>query len=495
MQSMLGKGNVILSNQINTFRIDSLRYFDGIFTETNSDPRFTHAAAVAAAGLLSIGSMPAIVWTNSNDEVQTHTWHQQHLLFGVQPMSPYLGNDHSVLPGSSTDQFYDIYAPLYALMRGSSWWLKGTISVVTFPEDDVSSYTTNAFVVRETSVPGNRSFVVLARRIDGATEGVVTLDVDPFPSWINRSSCVLHNSTSSSPFLPPRGSSTFPQCTLSFGLCFVTCLEYLDDISISVSSEIVHVLGPKFLSFTLDTAFFCDEKDSVTFLSDQSVRARLIPLAPFSLRVGGTQADYSQAAFGPMVEELPGAREKGWGCNYTHAQLSSLALFATSFGNKDVDLVFGLNALTRSGSVASAAWNESNARALVSCSSLANASLELGNEPELWGLQSFARNLTAKVHAADFAILRGLVEPKQTVIGPDYFVQCLPQFPTCDVTYLQEFLSARPSLDVLTCVLLFYLALYLFPSEMIIFVIEYNTHVLFLSVFLLSSFFFLLSSF
>ena len=487
---MLGKGDVILSNQINTFRIDSLRYFDGIFTETNSDPRFTHAAAVAAAGLLSIGSMPAIVWTNSNDEVQTHTWHQQHLLFGVQPMSPYLGNDHSVLPLSITDQFYGSYVPLYALMRGSSWWLKGTISVVTFfPEDDVPSYTTNAFVVRETSIlPGNRSFVVLARRIDGATEGVVTLDVDPFPSWINRSSCVLHNSTSSSPLVPPRGSGTFPQCTLSFGLCFVTCLEYLDDVSISVSSEIVHVLGPKFLSFTLDTAFFCDEKESVTFLSDKSVRARLIPLAPFSLRVGGTQGDYSQAAFGPVVEELPGAREKKWGCNYTHAQLSTLASFVTSFGDKDVDLVFGLNALTRAGSIASAAWNESNARALVSCSSLANASLELGNEPELWGLQRFARNLTAKVHAADFAILRGIVEPKQAVIGPDYFVQCLPQFPTCDVTYLQEFLSARPPLDVLTCVLLFYLALCLFPSETIIFVIEvesttYNTHVLFFSLF------------
>ena len=446
---------VLLSNQINTFRVDSLLHFDGVFTETNSDPRFTHAASVAAVGLLTMGQMPGIVWTNMNDDVTSDVFHQQHLLFGVQPMAPYMGNDHAVQPGSATFAAYLKYSPVYDWMKGSRWWLKGDITVTT---TGTASFVTNAFEIG----PFKQYFVVMVHQTSERQHPhqnvSVSVHVNGWPTWVNGSTCLSHDTTTGNNHtLVPTGSGNFPPTLLKENMLFVHCSAKTPlktdrgTIVVNVTEKVINSIDGSFLSFTLDTAFFCEANSALAFFTDAKVQQQLSLLMPFSIRVGGTQSDYCQANFAPKVDELPGAANTGYGCNYTTSQFKQLMNFSRSLG--DAEVVFGLNSLTREGGKETGKWNGINAKAILRATELKNVSgWELGNEPELWWLQSFAKNISATEHAADFATLRQLLPDnhKSKIIGPDFFVQCLPQFPSCDTTYLQTFLARQPSIDVLT---------------------------------------------
>lgn len=439
--------HVMFSNQINTFRIDSLLYFDGIFTETNSDERFTHAASVTTVGLLTIGRLPGIVWTNTDDDVTSDVFHQQHLLFGVQPMAPYLGNDHAVQPGNLTFAAYLKYQLLYELMKGSQWWLNGDVTVVAkIP----APFVTNVF---EGVTVKKRTFVVIVKQITSEIQDQsVSIQVNGWPQWVNASTCFLNDiGAGKNIALVPTDSGVFPPAFLTKNMLFVHCTEKKSQtIVVNVTEKVINSIDNSFLSFTLDTAFFCEANSVVAFLNNVNVKQLSSLLMPFSIRVGGTQSDYSQADFGINAPELPGVRQKGWGCNYTLNQFKQLMNFSISLGNAEI--IFGLNSLTREGGQQMGKWNGINAQSILGATESSTISgWELGNEPELWWLQSFANNISAKEHAEDFSTLRQLLPHKQSsVIGPDFFVQCLPQFPSCDTKYLQMFLAEKPLIDVLT---------------------------------------------
>ena len=455
--------HVLISNQIDNFRMDSLLHYDGVFTETNSDKRFSHSSAVATTGLMTNGGMPGIVWTNLDDNVTADIFHQQHLLFGVQPMAPYLGNDHAVQPGQRTYAAYNKYRVLYEWLKGTRWWLDGATAVENTDGSSVtSSFVSNMF---EAGDIGERTFVVLVRRASSREDGddyhgdddyqqSITIQIDGFPSWIDTHTCFSHDlGTGDNVAFVPTASGVFPSVEVAAGdmLC-VQCSENLrnEDAIVTVTEEVVNYIDRSFLSFTLDTAFFCEVRSSESFFDNEDIRHRASLFMPFSLRVGGTQSDYSQASFGPYAPELPGVRERNWGCNYTLLQLQHLMSFASSLDNEvDAHVVFGLNSLTREGGSVHGKWNSVNAKALVTAPSMHNASWELGNEPVLWSLQPFARNISAAEHAADFAVLRQTTTSSQ-LVGPDFFVQCLPQYADCEVDYLNAFLAQRPALDVVS---------------------------------------------
>ena len=474
--------HVLIANQIDTFRMDSLLHYDGVFTETNSDSRFSHSAAVATTGLLTSGRMPGIVWTNLDDDVTSDIFHQQHLLYGVQPMAPYLGNDHAVQPGQRIYAAYEQYQVLYEWLKGSRWWLDGAIAVTNTDGTSVtSSFVSNMF---EAGDIGKRTFVLMVRRGHSPEEGgdyyngdynngdyyngdynnqSISVSIDRFPDWIDARTCFSHSPrTGDNAAFVPTASGVFPSVGVGPGemLCVHCSENHRDnippnrdmdgDVVVTVTEEVVNYIDRSFLSFTLDTAFFCEAQSSESFFDNSDIRHRASLFMPFSLRVGGTQSDYSQAGFGPYAPELPGVREKKLGCNYTLSQLQHLMSFASSLDNEvDVHVVFGLNSLTREGGTVHGKWNAVNARALVNVSSMHKVSWELGNEPVLWSLQPFARNISAAEHAADYEVLRQLA-PSSQLIGPDFFVQCLPQYPNCDVDYLDSFLTQRPALDVVT---------------------------------------------
>ena len=457
--------SVLFSNQINTFRVDSLLHFDGIFTETNSDSRFTHAAAVASVGLLTSGRMPGIVWTNPNDNITADVFHQQHLLYGVQPMAPYLGNDHAVQPGKKVYAAYQKYQAVYEWLKGSRWWLNGAVVVEdSGRSSDASSFVSNMF---EGGAVGKRTFVLMVRYETShdnvqqqQQQQLITVKVVGFPTWIDTSTCLAYNLSSGSKVsFVPTTLGVFPDVGVAADdmLC-VHCMEKNkstlnrdNDVVVNVTNKVVNSIDRSFLSFTFDTAFFCQASISDSFLNNKDVQNRASLLMPFSLRVGGTQSDYSLASFGPFVPELPGSRASNWGCNYTMSQFQHLMSFASSLDDDvNMHVVFGLNSLTREGGNVQGKWNGINAKALVSLPCLHNMSWELGNEPVLWSLQPFARNISAAEHARDFDVLRHMVSSSHQVVGPDFFVQCLPQYSDCNMEYLDSFLREKPALDVVT---------------------------------------------
>jgi len=126
----------VLTNQINHFRIDSALHFDGIFAESESDPRFCTAAGLNSIGLMSIGETAGIAWIGDKDNV-TDAILQRHLLVGVRPMAPTFGNDHGILPGTQADELYDEYYNLFEATRGGRWWLGGEVEVNMEPAGDI----------------------------------------------------------------------------------------------------------------------------------------------------------------------------------------------------------------------------------------------------------------------------------------------------------------------------------------------------------------------
>ena len=228
--------------------------------------------------------------------------------------------------------------------------------------------------------------------------------------------------------------------------------------------DVVTTVNADFISYTLDIAFFCQTDSLAGFMTD-AVRQRLAHLAPFTLRVGGTQADFSQFAGGPALPRLPSlpSYTQDWGCNVTAARLRGLKNFSAAAGGS---LLFGLNSLLRSGNMQSGAWTDANAAGLLAADATDAAPIagwELGNEPRLWQLNDWAPNLSAAKHAADYALLRGAIasaypsSARPAVVGPDLFIQCAvgwspapPNGSACDFEYLDAFVRARPDLDALT---------------------------------------------
>ncbi|XP_036133243.1 heparanase [Molossus molossus] len=190
-----------------------------------------------------------------------------------------------------------------------------------------------------------------------------------------------------------------------------------DPVELDFSTEqLVHLVSPAFLSFTIDANLATDPR-FLTFLGSPKLRTLARGLSPAYLRFGGTKTDFLifDPKKEPSVEErsywqsqfnqdicksgfIPSDIEKKlqleWpfqeqlllreqyykrfkNSTYSRSSVDILYTFASCSG---LDLIFGLNALLRT---ADLQWNSSNAQLLLDyCSSKGyNISWELGNEP------------------------------------------------------------------------------------------------------------------
>ena len=446
IRRLLPSNSIMLSNQIRTLRMDTLKYFDGIFSET-LDASVPHECSINAIGLMTSGSMPAIVWTMNEGQLVTDTFMQHHLLMGVSPMAPVLGNDHALLPtNEKVNLLYAEYGNIFRELRGSRWYLNGALH--TLPTSGIAI---NAFEA------GSKFVIVVTALLDSSHMGLddsLTVYVEPPPKMYDPKRCVVVRLSNETASIIPRANNQrweF-QTVLHRGFVMLKCLavkkEQRSTLSIvTVTNETIQTLGQDFVSFTLDSAFFCDTLGFSKFAKDKNVRWRSSLLSPMTLRVGGTQQDMCQAAFGPYIEPLPGV-PKQYGCNVTMSKLQALNDFVS--GLPETDLVYGLNALTRDVGVNHSSWDDKNAKEIVQSEIMEKAKFELGNEPALWQSNKWTQT-TAQQHAEDYEKLRALTANHyQSVVGPDWFIQCLPTYPQCDTTYLKKFLSAGPSLDVVT---------------------------------------------
>jgi hypothetical protein len=230
------------------------------------------------------------------------------------------------------------------------------------------------------------------------------------------------------------------------------------------SGRQVFEVSPAFVSYTIDSAAVCDK--SWTFPSNvdavTTARVRLLSDPGLVIRFGGTSADNEQlqAAGTPILPRLSRVAN-GYlgqdGCNITAPQWRALAEFAAAV---NASLVYGLDSLLRQHAQPEGAIDLRNADGLLSLAAEKPLSLfgyELGNEPLAWSQQHYT-NLTAAQHAADFAPLRKRIAvhfggkggggPLPRTIGPD--VYGLTRRGGSATAYLQEFLAARPPVDIVT---------------------------------------------
>ena len=214
-----------------------------------------------------------------------------------------------------------------------------------------------------------------------------------------------------------------------------------------------------FLSWTLDAGALCEPQPSTLDFFSPLVQRRLAALRPFFLRVGGTLADRQQLA-GAGIAPQPEPPDMGIAsCDFAQATWDALAGIAAGTG---ADLIVGFDGLLRDAG-ARGAWNPRNAALLLAQAARRHPQLwgaEIGNEPGLWAGICPQCNISAVVHAADFAALRaaaaaafagsGVAPP--LVLGPD--VTCIGAGQGCgaldNAAYLAALLAAAPDLDVVT---------------------------------------------
>ena len=174
-------------------------------------------------------------------------------------------------------------------------------------------------------------------------------------------------------------------------------------VAVTVGAEVVARATPELLSYTIDAAIFCEGSTLQRYLQDPAVRARVRDLAPLVIRLGGTSEDFSQYSAGRRLPALPGVPQ---GCNQSAAALAAISSFANATG---VKVMFGLNGLLRDGAQPTGDWASNNAAALLRDDAARARSqrappmfgYELGNEPHLWQIAGYGKNISATAHAAD----------------------------------------------------------------------------------------------
>ena len=212
---------------------------------------------------------------------------------------------------------------------------------------------------------------------------------------------------------------------------------------VAVDIDTETVLGsfePSFASITFDIQNFIGFKIYPWQFdwSNQQLRGMVGALAPMTVRCGGTWEDGILWEGGPQVGRSAKFKYKPgmMAHNLTLAEWSPFAEFMQTAG---VDMVVGLNALLRHWGNCSAtpdkectgdiSWDPTNAVAFIKHNRAAGLRIygyELGNEPAVWNYTWHTPIVTSKQHAADFAILRGVLETEYAaeqlvpkVVGPD----------------------------------------------------------------------------
>ena len=134
--------SLIITTNYQTSRMDLLLGSDGIFTEKSDK---SHLVSV---GLSSMG-MASIMWVYNPDEILKdvngpHVYFQERLFMNVQLMAPVYGADHSIVPDSSVQVYYNQYGPLFKALRGSIWWLSD--NTVDIMDNNEAGLLVNSFL-------------------------------------------------------------------------------------------------------------------------------------------------------------------------------------------------------------------------------------------------------------------------------------------------------------------------------------------------------------
>lgn len=131
---------LMLMNTLGNARMDSLRHYDGTFSEGNG---------VSGVGLLGLMS-PAILWTYDTAEccssaARADLFFQAQLYLGVQPMLPFPGNDHSLPWDPASIPYYLHYGPLLAALSTRVWALNSHIAAAV-NASGIAAAKVNAFI-------------------------------------------------------------------------------------------------------------------------------------------------------------------------------------------------------------------------------------------------------------------------------------------------------------------------------------------------------------
>ena len=222
-----------------------------------------------------------------------------------------------------------------------------------------------ATVTRTTDVPGEAGATAL--EIIKSMDWKIVALWDKNPGWLDEPTCPPMNYSAGCADMPP--FTTFANISLREHQQAPTSAMKSDDAVKLPIGPVKYRVLPTFLSYTWDSAGFCDTNGTIRCADDRTTQLRAANLAPFVLRVSGSYTDREQFEGGPYLRELPSAVASGLRahnprpqCNVSAGAFDAIKRFAAA---ANAPLIWGLNSITREHASATGAYDSANAEALM----------------------------------------------------------------------------------------------------------------------------------
>ena len=222
-----------------------------------------------------------------------------------------------------------------------------------------------ATVTRTTDVPGEAGATAL--EIIKSMDWKIVALWDKNPGWLDKPTCPPMNYSAGCADMPP--FTTFANISLREHQQAPTSAMKSDDAVKLPIGPVKYRVLPTFLSYTWDSAGFCDTNGTIRCADDRTTQLRAANLAPFVLRVSGSYTDREQFEGGPYLRELPSAVASGLRahnprpqCNVSAGAFDAIKRFAAA---ANAPLIWGLNSITREHASATGAYDSANAEALM----------------------------------------------------------------------------------------------------------------------------------
>eukprot|EP01084_Bolivina_argentea_P102445 183524_1 len=190
-----------------------------------SDITFSEGYDVNGIGFASL-MRPAILWTYNSNEligVGTHVYFQRSLYMKVNLMAPCIGNDHSILPDSNIQKYYNMYGNLFKQLRGTIWWLNvDTVEIIFNDKYEDNMPLINSFVKSGYTNVVNEFIFVLVLGDMNVTQ-VVDIEITGVNKISNCSYITPNNNQNWKPLMLSN-NTIVNNITLEYGCAVVKCL-------------------------------------------------------------------------------------------------------------------------------------------------------------------------------------------------------------------------------------------------------------------------------
>ena len=225
-QQLLHSNPIITENYYGSSRVDLNIISDVIFSEGYD---------VNALGLSSL-MRPAILWTyntnelfsisdnnnnNNSKEYSPHIYFQRNLYLNVGLMAPCIGNDHSILPNTTAQYYYNMYGNLFKVLRGTVWWLQSNTIEIMYQEEQSKQPLMNSFINQES----NELIFVFVLGNMNMTNEMININVTGAENQVTSCQYINPNQNQDWKTLTIVNKTVVNNIMLAYGCALVKCVQ------------------------------------------------------------------------------------------------------------------------------------------------------------------------------------------------------------------------------------------------------------------------------